>query len=94
MDTLANIVSQSTGTGVAAATINYSNVILKMIKIPSDIANTRINSMIEKAEHSFFNNLRYSPFAVNSCISLTTVVLTPLVGNVVANFIKYGLQLL
>ena len=37
MDTLANIVSQSTGSATAAATINYTNVILMVIKIPSDI---------------------------------------------------------
>ena len=86
MDTLANIVSQSTGTGTAAATINYANVILKVMKIPSDIATTRLNAMIKKPEHSFFHNLRYSPFAISSGVSQTTVVLTPFVGNIIALF--------
>ena len=86
IDTSANIVSQSTGTGTGAATINYSNVILKVMKIPSDIATTRLNAMIKKAEHSFFYNFRYSPFAINNGVSQTTIVLSPFVGNVVALF--------
>ena len=50
MDTLANIVSQSTGTGTAAATINYANVILKVMKIPSDIATSILNTIVKKAK--------------------------------------------
>ena len=46
IDTLANIVLQSTGTGTATTTINYANVILKVMKIPSDIATTRLNAMV------------------------------------------------
>ena len=47
MDTLAIIVSQSTGTETAATTINYANVILKVMKIPSDNATTRLNAMVK-----------------------------------------------
>ena len=39
-----------------------------------------------KSEHSFFHNLRYSPFAINSGMSQSTIVLTPFVGNVIALF--------
>ena len=86
MDTLANIVSQSTGTGTPIASINYANVILKLMKIPSNIATTRQNAMVKHAEHCFSYNLRYSPFAFSSGVLQTTIVLTPFVGNVVALF--------
>ena len=86
MDTLANIVSQSTLTGTPTATINYANIIVKEMKLPADIAAARLNAMIKKPEHNLFHNLRYSPFAISSGVSQTTIVLTPFVGNVVGLF--------
>ena len=47
MDTLANIVLQSTVTETAAETINYANIIIKVIKISIDIAQQRLNAMVE-----------------------------------------------
>ena len=86
MDQFSNIVSQSTLTGTPAATINFSNVILKILKIPSDIAINRLNAMVKKPEQSFYHNLRYSPFAISSGVTQTTIVLTPFVGNIVGLF--------
>ena len=86
IDTLANTVSQSTGTKAQAATSNYANVILKKENTPSDLATTKFNAMIKKTEHLFFYNFRNSPFACNSGLSQTTVVLTPFVGNVLNLF--------
>ena len=77
---------QSTETGTLASTINYANVILKVIRIPIVSATTRFNRMIQIAEHRFFHNLKYSQFAISSCVSQKTVVITPFVGNVVALF--------
>ena len=86
MDQLANIVNQSTLTGTPTATINYANVIVKVLKIPSDVATNRLNLMMKKPEQNFYHNLRYSPFAIQSGVTQTTVVLTPFVGNITALF--------
>ena len=87
METLANVVNYSTLTlGTLAANINSANIICKVLKIPSEIAANRLNAMIKKPEQSFYHNLRYSPFAVNSGVSSTTIVLTPFVGNIAAIF--------
>ena len=42
--------------------------------------------MSKKAEQTFYHNLRYSPFAVNSEVNQTTIVLTPFVENILGNF--------
>ena len=42
--------------------------------------------MVKNSEHSFFHNLRYSTFAIRSGVSQATVVLTPVLGNVVTLF--------
>jgi len=86
METLANLVNQSTLTGTAAATLNSANVIVKVLKLPADIAGNRLNAMIKRPEQSIYHNLRYSPFAVSSGVSSTTIVLTPFVGNIAALF--------
>jgi len=83
MDTIANVVALSGGSGTAAATINYANVIAKVTKLPADIASARLFGMTKTPEHSFFHNVRYSPFAISSGVSQTTIVLTPFVGNIV-----------
>jgi hypothetical protein len=41
MDQLANLINQSTLTGTGAATLNYANLIVKVLKVPSDIATNR-----------------------------------------------------
>ena len=89
MDQLANAVSQSTLTGTAAATINSANIICKVLKVPSDVCTNRLNAMMKKPEQSFYHNLRYSPFAISSGVTQTTVVLTPFVGNIAALFLLF-----
>ena len=86
MDTLANVVNQSTLTGTPTATINSCNIVCKVLKIPADIATNRLNAMIKKPEQNFYHNLRYSPFAISSGVTQSTVVLTPFVGNIAALF--------
>ena len=86
-DSLANLVDKSgTGTGTATATLNSANVICKVTKLPSEIAQARLNAMIKSPEHNIFHNIRYSPFAIGSGTSSSTIVLTPFVGNVVILF--------
>jgi hypothetical protein len=73
-------------TGTATSSINSANVILKLMKLPAEIATNRYNAMIKSPEHSIFHNVRYSPFNVNSGVSQTTLVLTPFVGNIICLF--------
>ena len=80
------MIALSGGTGAAAATINYANAVCKVLKLPSDIACNRLIAISKKPEQTFYHNLRYSPFAVNSGVSQTTVVLSPFVGNIVGLF--------
>ena len=86
-DTYQNLIEKSTGTGSATGgTTNFANVICKVTKLPTEIAQARLNSMIKSPEHSIFHNVRYSPFNVNSGVSSSTIVLTPFVGNIVSLF--------
>ena len=85
-DSLANLVEKSTGTGTAAATINYANVICKVTKLPAEIAQARLNAMVKSPEHNIFHNVRYSPFAISSGSASATIVLTPFVENIVSLF--------
>jgi hypothetical protein len=86
MDLLANLINQSTLTGTGVATLNNANLIVKVLKLPAEIALNRLNAMIKKPEQTIYHNLRYSPFAVSSGVSSTTIVLTPFVGNIAALF--------
>ena len=86
MDQLSNLITVSGGTGTAAASINFANVICKVTKLPPDIATNRLNAMIKAPEQNVFHNVRWSPYAVNSGVSSTTLVLSPFVGNIVGLF--------
>jgi hypothetical protein len=86
MEQLSNIVMTTGLTGTASSSINSANVILKLMKLPAEIATNRYNAMIKSPEHSIFHNVRYSPFNVNSGVSQTTLVLTPFVGNIICLF--------
>jgi hypothetical protein len=86
MDQLANVVNTGSGqTGTPTATI-AANIVCKVLKLPADIASNRLAAMIKKPEQSIYHNLRYSPFAISSGVSSSTIVLTPFVGNVAALF--------
>ena len=86
MEQLSNIVMTTGLTGTASSSINSANNILKLMKLPAEIATNRYNAMIKSPEHSIFHNVRYSPFNVNSGVSQTTLVLTPFVGNIICLF--------
>jgi hypothetical protein len=88
METLTNVVQTGSGqtTGTLTGTINSANIICKVLKIPSEIASNRLNQMQKKVEQSFYHNLRYSPFNINSGVTSSTIVLTPFVGNIAALF--------
>ena len=83
MDTLANnaITGTATLTASPISTINSCNLIAKVTRLqPSDISN-RLKSIQSRPEHYKFNELRYGTFAINSGVSQTSIVLTPLTGH-------------
>ena len=41
MNQLANVIALSGGTGTAATSINFANVVCKGLKLPSDISSNR-----------------------------------------------------
>ena len=45
VDTLTNVVAVSTGGGTASATINFANLICKVMKLPSELALSRLQNM-------------------------------------------------
>ena len=75
----ANIIALSGGSGTA-------NAVCKVLNLPSGIASNRLNSMIKKPKQTFYQNLRYSQFAVDPGVSQTTIVLTPFVGIITGIF--------
>lgn len=87
LDTLANLVAVSSGTGTAISTLNFANLICKVVKLPSEISLNRISNMQKNPEHNIYHSLRFSPFG-NIAANTTTqnFVLTPFVGNIVALF--------
>ena len=53
MDNLANVITLSGGTGTAAATINYANIVCKVLKLLLDIASNRLIAMTKKQSKHF-----------------------------------------
>jgi hypothetical protein len=48
----------SGASGTAAATINFANLICKVMKLPSEIALTRLQAMNKALEHNIYHSLR------------------------------------
>lgn len=87
VDTLTNLVAVSTGGGAAVATINFANLICKVMKLPSELALSRLQNMNKAAEHNIYHSLRYAPFGGIAANTTTqTFIMTPFVGSVVAIF--------
>ena len=53
MDQLANVIALSGATGTAAATINYANAVCKVLKLPYDGSQIRLNAMTKKQNRHF-----------------------------------------
>lgn len=86
MNSVANIVNQSTLTGTPVATVNYCNLIAKVTRLPQSIANQQLGIMNNQPFTSMFHDVRYGTFTVQSGVSSTNLVLTPIVGRVAALF--------
>ena len=92
MDTLANnaITGTATLTTVPIGTINSCNLIARVTRLQSVDISNRLKSINSRPEHYKFNELRFGTFAVNSGVSSTSIVLTPLTGH--CNFLFFTLR--
>jgi hypothetical protein len=81
VDSLANVADLSTLTA-PSSTLSACNLIADITRIPSDLANQQIALMNRTPFDSIFHDLRYGQFTVNSGITTTNIVLTPIVGKV------------
>jgi hypothetical protein len=83
MDSLANNAVTGTATLTASpiSTINSANLIARVTRLQSSDITNRLRSISARPEHYKFNELRYGTFAVNSGVSSTSIVLTPLTGQ-------------
>jgi hypothetical protein len=82
MNSLSTIVNQSTLTGTPVATINYCNVIAKVCRLPASLANQQLTIMNNQPFSSMFHDTRYGTFTIQSGVTSTNIVLTPIVGRV------------
>ena len=92
MDSLANNAVTGTAvlTTVPISTINSANLIAKVTRLQSLDVTNRLRSIQSRPEHYKFNELRYGTFAVNSGVSSTSIVLTPLTGQ--CNYLFFTLR--
>jgi hypothetical protein len=82
MNTLANICNQSSLTGTPICTINSCNLIARITRLDSETVNQSLQQMARVPRHYLFYETRYATFTVQSGVSATTLVLTPIVGKV------------
>ena len=82
MDTLANNITSTTGTPVA--TILSCAAFCNVTRLDTNSAMMRYNDMMSSPYHTFIHDTRYATFSVPSGTLTTTIVLTPIVGNITA----------
>ena len=87
VDNLTNLYATTTAyTGTAVATISSASVICKVLRLDPNTAQSRLNAMVKKPEHNLYHSVRYGQFSINSGVSSSTIVLTPVVGSVAFMF--------
>lgn len=84
MDTLSNCYAGGGTTPVGS--INFCNAIVSVTRLPSPVANSMLNAMAVSPQSSIMHDTRYGTFTVAAGVSATTIVLTPIIGNVSALF--------
>ena len=81
MDSLANNAVANGSTGSPISTINSCNAICKLSRMPSHHSLALKQSIASRPHHFKFIELRYGTFVVASGVSSTSIVLTPITGN-------------
>lgn len=87
MDTLAN---NTSGTGTAVATINYANLLAKVVRLRAHESDAKHNELMKRPYHFKFNDLHYMTSTVNSGVSSTNIILTGINGPV--NFLMFTVR--
>jgi hypothetical protein len=82
MQPLANICNQSTLTGTPVCTINSAQLIARVTRLDSESVANSLAQIARTPKHYLFYETRYATFTVQAGVSSTTLVLTPIVGNV------------
>ena len=82
MDTLANNAVANGSTGSPISTLNSCNAICKLSRMPSHHSLALKQSIVSRPHHYKFTELRYGTFVVASGVSSTSIVLTPITGNI------------
>jgi hypothetical protein len=83
MDSFQNSFNLTSGTN-PVCTMQSCNAICRVTKLDSDSANQRLQSMTASPFHYIFHDLHYGTFTVPSGNLSSTIVLSPIVGNVAA----------
>jgi len=81
MDSLANNAVANGSTGSPISTINSCNAVCRISRMPSHHSLALKNSIASRPHHFKFTELRYGTFVVASGVSSTSIVLTPITGN-------------
>lgn len=83
MDTLANVFTVTSGTLVSAPILSCS-AICKVSRLDATSAASILQDMTLSPHHSIIHDTRYGTFTVPTGSLSSTIVLTPIVGNVTA----------
>lgn len=76
-----DVIVKTTGTGTATTSINFSNLIVKAIKLPAHIIQKNHQDLMKKPFHTLFHDVRYQTNVLSSGISNATIVLSSITGR-------------
>jgi len=82
MQPLSNVCNQSTLTGTPVCTINSAQLIARVTRLDANTVSETLTQISKAPRHYLFYETRYATFTVQSGVTSTTLVLTPIVGNV------------
>jgi hypothetical protein len=81
-DTVANIVQVGTGTGTASATLNYCNLLAKVVRLKDGIPKTLTDEHLKTPHHYKFTDLKTYTTTILSGTTSTNIILSGIKGKV------------
>ena len=72
----------ASGLTVPVTTLNFCYAICKISRLPTAISTQQLLSIQKAPMHKFFHDLRFGLFSIQSGVTSTSIVLTPIVGKV------------
>jgi hypothetical protein len=79
---MSDVIIIGSGTGTATTSINFSNLIVKAIKLPAHIIHKQHQDLMKKPFHTLFHDVRYQTNVLSSGISNATIVLSSITGRI------------